>query len=275
MEAKILMSDYKSEYEKVFGSTIWEQTIGDITFADYAKEQVKAKLIRVHCMNIMAKEKGVVLSRSQSDAVHDAADTFYEKLSDSEIKELRISKSKLTEMFTQFAIADLLYEDMTSGLNYEISADEARVISIQYICTDTWEDIQAAKARLDAGDAFYMLASMYNKGQYDCELKRGEMEETFENVAFDLKTGETSGIVEAKGKFYLIKCTSDNENNKTEANKLTLIQKYKLNAFNEIFEKYEAKKYVDINQKAWEEIRISSSVVLPVCFEETYNQYLK
>ncbi len=275
MESKVLLADYRAEYEKVFGEDIWSQKIGDATFSEYAKEQVREKLIRVHTMNLMANEKGVVLSRAQTDAVNDAVDEYMASLSDEQVKAMKVSKAKLKEMYTKFAIAKTLYDDMTSNLKFEISADEARVISIQYICTENRSDIDTAKKRLDDGETFYMVAALYNGDNYECQLKRGEMEEAFENVAFELKTGETSDIVEAGGKYYIIKCTSDNDNNKTEANKLALIEQYKLDSFNGEFEKYEAGKYIDINKKEWEKLSVESAQKLPVNFEEVFNKYLR
>lgn len=275
MEAKILLADYRTEYEKIFGGDIWSQSVGDVSFSEYAKEQVKEKLIRVHIMNLMAKEKGVVLSRTQSDAVNDAVDEYMSALSEEQIKDMDVTKAKLKEMYTEFAIAETLYDDMTSNLNFEISADEARVISIQYICATSRSDIEAAKKRLDDGETFYMVAAIYNSDNYEYQLKRGEMEENFENVAFDLKIGETSDIVEAGGKYYIIKCTNDNDNNKTEANKLALIEQYKLDSFNSEFEKYEAGKYIDINKKEWERLSVESALELSVNFEEIFNKYLK
>lgn len=275
MEAKILMSDAKAEYEKMMGSDIWSQSVGEVTFEQYAKEQVKAKLIRVQCMNLMAKEKGVVLSRTQTEAVSNAVDVYYSGLTEQQIKDLKITKDKLKQMFTEFAIADTLYDDMTSNLEFEISADEARVISIQYIYADSMDKINEAKNRVEGGETFYLVAKEYTGEDYECELKRGQMVEAFEKVAFNLKTGETSDVVEVDGKYYIIKCTSDNENNKTEANKLAIVEQKRLEAFNATFEAYEAKKYVSVNKKAWEKMSVSGTTQLSVSFEEICNQYLK
>ncbi|MBQ4284303.1 MAG: peptidylprolyl isomerase [Lachnospira sp.] len=275
MEAKILMSDSKSEYEKILGSDIWSKTVGDVTFEEYAKEQVKAKLIRVQCMNIMAKEKGVVLSRAQSDAVSNAVDAYYNSLTENQISELKVTKEKLKQMFTEFAIAKTLYDDMTSNLEFEISADEARVITIQYICADSLDKINAAKTRIDNGETFYLVAKEHTGDEYECELKRGQMVEDFEKAAFNLKTGETSGVVEIEGKYYIIKCTSDNENNKTEANKQVILEQKKLDNFNATFEAYEADKYVSVNKKVWDGLSVSATTQLDVNFEEIYNQYVK
>lgn len=39
----------------------------------------------------------------------------------------------MNKMFTEFAIAKRLFNDMTSQVKTEVSADQARVITIQYI----------------------------------------------------------------------------------------------------------------------------------------------
>ncbi len=273
-EAKILLSDARSEYEALFGSGIWEQTIDGVSFDDYVKEQVKTKLIRVYCMNIMAQEKGVVLSRSEKEAVDSAAAAYWESLPDAQRQE-GITEEKIGHMFTEFAVANALYRDMTEQNQAEISADEARVITIQYICADSREDIEAAQERLDNREIFYVVAKEYNGEQYECELRRGEMDEAFEQAAFELKTGETSGIVEAGGRFYIIKCSSDNEKSKTDANKADIIEKNKLAAFNADFEPYEASRFVEFNNSAWKTVKLSSCTQFDANFEEIYNQYIK
>lgn len=71
------------------------------------------------------------------------------------------------------------------------------------------------KERLDNGESFYSVAKDFGgEEESETECKRGEMEQAFETAAFNLKTGETSSIVEAGGKYYIIRCTSDNEKSK-------------------------------------------------------------
>ena len=123
-------------------------------------------------------------------------------------------------MFTEFAIAQKLYNDQTSLMDIEISADDSRVINIQYIVTDSKDEIEKAYAELKEGNSFFAIAKKYNSdGEYEYELRRGEMDSKFEEAAYALSTGEMSSIVEAEGKYYIIRCTSDNDKAKTEVNK--------------------------------------------------------
>ena len=83
-----------------------------------------------------------------------------------------------------------------------MSSDDARVINIQYIVTDSKEEIDKAYAELNEGNSFFAIAKKYNAdGEYEYELRRGEMAKAFEDTAYSLSTGQTSGIVEADGRF--------------------------------------------------------------------------
>ena len=272
MEADILLSDARAEYENVFGSDVWSQTIDGVSFEEYVKDQVKTKLIRVRCMNLYAKQRGVVLSRTQKEAVSNAVTEYMSKLSDDQKNALNITEEKLNTMFTDFAIADALFGDVTASVNKEISDDDARVINVQYVAASTEEDIKAAQAELNSGVIFYVVASKYNDGgEYESELKRGETDENFEKAAFDLKNGEVSSIVEAEGKYYIIKCVSDNEKSKTEANKATLIEKNKLDYFNEQFADFESSVYVEFNNRVWKNKQVKNSTLLDVNFENIFD----
>lgn len=274
-EAKILMSDAKKEYEAMFGSDIWSKSIGESTFEEYIKDQIRVKLLRVRCMNALAKERGVVLGKAENDGVRNAVDDYYNALSENEIKDLGVDKDKLNQMFTEFAIAKKLYEDITSVMDIEVSSDEARVIDIQYIVNADKEKVENAYNAVKSGSSFFAVAKECNEdGQYEYELKRGETDPAFEEVAYNLSTGEMSDIVEAGGKYYVIRCTSDNDKTKTEANKSAIIEKRKLQSFNETFEQYEADLYIEWNSKVWDNLKLSTSKTYSVKFEDIFNSYL-
>lgn len=273
-EAEILISDVKKEYEEMFGSNIWKENIGDADFESYIKDQIKSKLMRVKAMNAKAKEKGVVLGRDEKDSVSKAVDAYYDGLSESQINNTGITKEKLSDMFTEFAIAKKLYSDLTSEMDIEVSADEARVIDIQYIVSDSEDEINKAYNLVNSGSSFFAVAKEYNAdGEYEYELKRGEMDSAFEKAAFDLATGEMSKVVEAEGRYYIIRCTSDNDKAKTEVNKSAILEKRKLEQFNADFEKYESGIYMEFNNSEWKKLSIKDGYSLDSSFEDTFNTY--
>lgn len=272
MEAEVLMSDAKKQYEEMFGSSIWSQQIDGKTFEEYVKDQIKVKLIRVRCMNAMAKERGVVLGREEKEGVKNTSEEYYNALTDEQKKKYSITQEKVTLMFTEFALAQKLYNDITSLMDIEVSADDARVINIQYIVTDSEDSIKEAYKELNEGNSFFAIAKKYNSdGEYEYELRRGEMDEAFENAAYALATGEMSGIIEAEDKYYIIRCTSDNDKAKTEVNKTAILADKKLEAFNEMFTQYESKKYVEWNTREWKELKVSSAPSYSANFEDLFN----
>ena len=57
-------------------------------------------------------------------------------------------------------------------MDIEVSADDSRVINIQYIVTDTREEIENAYAELNEGNSFFAIAKKYNSdGEYEYELE--------------------------------------------------------------------------------------------------------
>jgi len=276
VETEVLISDAKNQYEDFFGKDVWSQNIDNISFEDYAKDQIKSKLIRIKCMNVLAKERGVVLDRTEEANVETATKEYMAALTSDEISSLGVTESNVAHMFTEFAIAQRLFNDMTSQVAIEVSADQARVITIQYICADSSANIDAAKARIAGGDSFFYVARETNSdGQYEYELKRGEMDIAFEDAAFNLKTGETSNIIQCGEKYYIIKCISDNNKTKTESNKNSIISDKKLKAFNDIFENYEASLYVEFNHNLWAKCKMPEATKASANFENIFDSYFK
>lgn len=274
-EAEILFLDGRLQYEALFGADVWDRQTGGISFEQNVKEQVKTKLIRVAYMNELAKTRGVVLNRDETSNVTKAAKEYIEGLSQEQLTGLGVTQENIEDMYARFAIAKRLYDDMTGNIKTEISADQARVITIQYISADTQEKISAAKARIDSGESFLYVAGDINEGaEYECELRRGEMEKTFENEAYNLASGETGGIISSGGRYYIIKCISDNEKTKTKANKNDIMDALRLKEFNEVFEPFEESIYLDFNEKLWDELEFDRWQG-DVGFENIFNKYFK
>ena len=98
MDAAVLMSDARSQYEEMFTSSIWSQQIDGKTFEEYVKDQIRVKLIRVRCMNAMAKEKGIVLGREEKDGVKKAAEKYYAALTEEQRSRYNITEDKLVSL---------------------------------------------------------------------------------------------------------------------------------------------------------------------------------
>jgi len=170
-------------------------------------------------------------------------------------------------------LADKLYQYMTENVDREFSEDDARVISIQYIKTDSLGAAQLIEERIKAGTSFSSLIKENNSYEYEYELRRGETEEAFETAAYRLATGEVSAPVECSDGVYIILCVNDYDKAKTTENKQRMIDEYKLANFNAVFDEYEAGVYAEYNEKLWDSLDSTSRLTVTTDFQGIYDRY--
>lgn len=273
VEVLVDMSDMIGEYESLFGEDIINDEIAGMPFGDYVKSQVKSKLTRIKCMNQVALSRGIVLSNQEEQNIGKAATEYLASIDSKSVKAYGITEDMLKEIFRSRLMADKLYSDMTYEVDTEISEDEARVMTIQYIKTDTQEAAISVKSRLDAGESFASLVKENNAYEYTYELRRGEMQEAFEEAAYNLVTGETSGVVETTDGYYIIMCINEYDKVKTAANKEKMIEESRLKRFNELFEPYEAALYAEYNEKMWDELSVDDRIIQSVTSQSVYDKY--
>lgn len=271
----IELMDAKSEYEELFGADIWLEDINGKSFGEYVTDNIKTKLTRIQCMNVMAQKRGIVLSNAEEADVSKAAKEYMDSLSSDVIKKTGITQTIVEEMLRQYIIADRLFDDITDEVNTEVSEDEARVIIVQYIKADTVDEIDNIKARLDAGESFSSLIKIYNPEEYEYELRRGEIEQSFEEAAYSLAAGEVSDCVETSQGYYIIMCISDYEKAKTAVNMEEMVNKRKLEAFNAVLDEYEASVYAEYNEEAWDKLDVTTAPQVIRRFSVIYEQYFK
>ncbi len=274
-EVAAYLSDMVSEYEKLFGSEIWNENMDGKPFEEYILEQIRGRLTRVKCMNQVAQSRGIVLSNLEEQNISKAAAEYVAAVEKEDIKKFNITELAVADMYRSMLMADKLFDDLTYEVDTEISEDEARVITIQYIRCDSLQAAASVKSRLDNGESFAALIKENNAYEYEYELRRGELPENFEEAAFNLVTGEISDVVETDAGCYILMCINEYDKMKTASNKERMIQENKLAKFNEIFEPYEAKLYAEYNEKLWETISVKDTIRSSVGFQEAYDKYLK
>lgn len=275
LEVMAHLTDMIDEYEELFGEDIWNETMDGKPFEEYLIEQVKSKLTRIKCMNQVALSRGIVLSNQEEQNIGKAAAEYFAGIDKSSVKKYSITEEDIKEMYRSMLLADKLFDDLTYEVDTEISEDEARVMKIQYIKVATLEEATSIKTRLEAGESFSALVKENNAYEYEYELRRGEMEEVFEEVAFNLVTGEISDVVKTESGFYIIMCVNEYDKVKTAANKEKMISENKLAKFNEIFEPYEAKLYAEYNEELWSVLSVDEKINTTVGFQDSYDKYFK
>lgn len=274
-EVMVLLADAKIEYEEMFGADIWDEKMGQQPFDEYVIQMIRARITRQKCMNVLARNRGIVLSAAQEQNVEKAAAEYMELLSKEQLKALGVNKQLLMQMYTEAVLAGRIFDDLTLEVDTEISEDAARVISIQYIRTMDRSSADKVKQRLQDGESFMSLVKENNPYEYEYILRRGEMERSFEQAAFALATGEVSPVVETSMGFYIIMCVNDYDRIKTASNKERIVSGRRLEAFNEIFEKYEAEQYVEYDEEQWKNMDVKTMPVCNASFNKIFEKYFK
>lgn len=274
-EVMAYLSDMVAEYEELFGEDIWTENMDGKPFTEYVLEQIKGRLTRVKCMNQVAISRGIVLSNLEEQNISKAAAEYVAGIDKESVRKYNITEEAVEDMYRSMLMADKLFDDLTYEVDTEISEDEARVITIQYIRCDSLQAAVGIKSRLDGGESFASLIKENNPYEYEYELRRGEMEEQFEEAAFNLITGEISNVVETESGYYIIMCVNEYDKAKTASNKEKMIQENKLARFNEIFEPYEAELYAEYNEELWKNISVKDTIHSSIGFQEAYDKYLQ
>lgn len=274
-EVMAYLSDSVSEYEKLFGEDIWNEYMEGKPFEEYIMEQIRGRLTRVKCMNQVALGRGIVLSNLEEQNITKAAAEYVASVDKGDARKYNVTAQAVADMYRSMLMADKLFDDLTYEVDTEISEDEARVITIQYIRCDSLQAATGVKSRLDDGESFAALIKENNPYEYEYELRRGEMPENFEEAAFNLITGEISGVIETESGYYILMCVNEYDKMKTAANKEQMIQDNKLARFNEIFEPYEAKLYAEYNEELWQTVSVKEVIRSSMGFQEAYDKYLK
>ncbi len=285
-EALVFVLSQKHRYEAGCGTGIWDVKVGEQTFDEYMKDNLKDFLVKMKCMVSMAGQYEIELGEEDDRRIAQAAAAYLKGLPEQVKKAAGIDQKTAELVFGEYYTASLLMEKLTADVSAEISEDEARVITVQQIYLSTAGLDQGAKeekrreaqellTRAQAGDDFALLAKDKNESEvFERELARGEAEQAFETAAFALSQEEVSPVVETADGFYLIRCVNNYEEAKTAQNKEVMGKKHKTERFYEYYDGFAANVTAVCNEDAWGSLDYRESYEpQEIDFYTIYNQY--
>lgn len=295
-EIMVYLTNTQDQYESVFGKEIWKTDLDGVTLEENIKETVLAQLAQIKTMNLLAEKHGVTLDENEIKKVQDAAKEYYLSLNDTEREVLQVDEEVINKLYAEFALANKVYEYIIKDINPEISDDEARNITVQYVLIKTYirdgtgkkieysenakqdvfrqiEDIHEL-ARQEDSD-FEELVLQYSEGEKgSISFGKGEMDPAFESAAFNLETGEISEIVETQQGYNIIKCINTFNREETDANKVKIVEKRREEVFGQEYDAFITSLTRTINEPLWEEVTfVENEEVKTSNFFDIYNQY--
>lgn len=294
-EVMLYLTNMQNQYETIYGQEIWQKKIGDITLEQKIKNMVLARIARIKTMVLLAKERGVELSETEEKLISNAASAYFSSLNDTEKKEIGVSLADIKQCYTEYALANKVYELIISDTNPEISDDEARIVTVSQIVIRTYsldanqnrmdytqESKRAAgeKAhdimnRLKEGEDFDSLAAKYNEeDQITISFHKDEKDSVYEEAAFQLGKGEISDVLDTKDGFVILRCESTLDRQQTDENKQRIVKKRKEEAFSQIYNDFLKTQIRKMNDELWEQVHfLHNEEVKTNTFFDVYNRY--
>ena len=277
-EAMVYLINTKNRYESVYGREIWNVSLDGVTLEENIKETVLAQLAQQKTMNLLARQNGVALSEEEEARVMHAAETYFQSLSEEEKSALQITVKDVEELYREYALARKVYQYIIKDINPEISDDEARTITVQYIYFRTCvldgtgrkieyseEEKQeilrkAEEVRFqlknEEADFEELILKYSDSEEGTCSFGKGEKDQAFEDAAFNL---EISDIVETPDGYYLIKCISTFNRTETDANKVKIVEKRREEVFGQEYEDFVAALTRNLNEDLWQSVSLAGT----------------
>lgn len=295
-EIMVYLTNAQNQYESVYGSEVWSVSREGLGLKESLKENILAKAAQIKAMYLLAESKGVELDPGESRLVKRAADEYFGSLSDREKELMGVELAVIERMYTEYALADKVYQYIIQDINPEISDDEARTITVQHIlfrtCTvddegnrvelsgsDKQKLYQAAcgvrRQAAEDGADFLELAGRYSEDStITYSFGKGQIDAAFEETAFSLETGEISEVVETEAGYHIIKCITTFDRAETDANKLVIVEERRREVFGEEYDAFVEPLASQLNKKLWDEITLlQDEEVTTKSFFEVYEKY--
>lgn len=277
-EFMVYLTNTQNQYENVYGEQIWNVELDGVTLEDNIKDIVLAKLAQIKTMYLMARERDVELDEADLQRVEKAAETYYQSLSEQELQVMGVDQETIRQLYTEYAMAEKVYNQIIEGINPEISDDEARTITIEHILIrtyttdgtgkrieysdsmkqDCYEEIQKLRQQAVDGEAeFAELAARYSDDEnLSYSFRKGEIDATLEEEAFRLGNGEISDVIELEGGYHLIRCISTFDREETDANKLKIVEERRNEVFGREYDAFVDTLVRNLNEQLWQELTL-------------------
>lgn len=274
----VIASTEKNRYEAVCGEEIWTAGGGsEETFEQYLTAKLHTFMDELKIMNLLAEEKGLSLTSQETAAMGEAASAYYGALTQEDISRMEISMEQVQELFEDYCMAEKLVVSLSDGLQLEVSDSEAKVVVIQQAC---FADRQQAEVFLAAvqeeGADFEKCAAAAGVQLEERSIGRMEEPAVYEEAAFALLTGEISSVIEAEGRYYVLKSVNDYDREATAARKEVIYKERRQKMFREIYDDYRQEITLDYAGDPFADLQISELDCAPEAdFFRIYAEYLQ
>lgn len=270
-------------YDGNFGHEVWDYPLGkEETIGDEAKEEVLNMVAQMAVIGKTAKSQKIALGSDEKDQALQKAEELMKGASEEDKKKYCLTLRQMTDIFEENLLAEKMFYIATDEVDTNISDEEAAQRKIQYIrilTNGTTEDgvrvnlgrqekaqaLKRAEALLqDAqkGSDFLALARQNTDGASAEAVighpgqNTGELSDTAAAQAWELKKGQTSGVISAEDGYYIIRCVEERDEDAAQQRKEKLIEERQTEMFREKYEKWLGDDEIRISKSFWKIFKI-------------------
>ena len=282
-EAMVYLKSAQEIYEAEYGKGIWDVDIfGDGgSFGEYIKDEVLKQIIQLKVIRDKAIELGISLTDEEKEDAASYANEHYMGISDADRDRYLITRDLLERVYSDNILAEKVFETLTIDVDTNVPDVHAQQITVQHILVYSTElneegkrvllpakqrnsaldKINGLLERARSGEDFYTLAETNSEHEViEYTFGRGEgpeeFSDTFEQAAFNLKTGEISGLITTDYGWHIIYCVTDFNKDATIRVKEAIIEERRTELFAEYYSRWFSEYDVVINSDAWDAISL-------------------
>lgn len=284
-EAMVYLKSAQENYEIDYGKGIWDVDIfGDgRNFDEYIKEEVLKQITQLKVIRDKAMQEGIVLTEEEkADAAAYAAEHFA-GISDADRDRYMVTLELLERVYSDNLLAEKVFETLTIDVDTNVSDIEARQITVQHILVystelneegnrvplslehreNAYDKVNTLLDKARSGEDFYALAEINSEDDViEYTFGRGEgpkdYSSAFEQAAFNLKTGDISGIITTEYGWHIIYCVTDFNEDATTRVKEAIIEERRTEQFADYYAQWSSEYDVVINSDVWDAISLQA-----------------
>lgn len=270
----------KCQYEGNFGKKLWDYPLSESeTIGDQAKQEIVNMITQLKIISNEAKKQNVTLTADEKDQAVRNAQELLASATEKQKEKFLLNVQELSEIYQENALANKMFYVATNDADTNITDNEARQVSIQYIQIVTkGTDRNGTKIDMDmtekadaqkrakrlrkeavAAEDFLGLAQKSTEA-VQAEMMVGrdseELESSILREVLQMKSGDLSPVLAGDEGYYIVYCVNEQDEDATYQKKEEIIEQRQTEMFTSKYTQWMKEQDVDINQQFWNDFSI-------------------
>ncbi len=263
-QAMVVVGSERNRYQNQLGAEIWMLPVEnqqESTYGPYFVSRLKEFLQDIKTLNLLAEEKGIIATSTDMEKVRTIANSFYDGLSPEDIAWMgNCTLEDVISMYTEYFVACKTAEYLISDVDSEVSDADAKVIKVEEIVVS--DELLAEEllqdVHVEGANFSYYARQNSEDPNIEKTLAKSEKNDVIYQAAFSLEEGQISDVIEEDGKYYILKCIDDYDEEATLQRKEKLESTIRSNALLRQYEAYADEHIVRFREGFWKQIDLTA-----------------